>query len=1050
MKNIIKIGILLLWIFLISALTSAIDFNPRGNIVMKNHNITGVDIIDATTLNAGTIVSTAFNASIINSDIFIANGTEIWKGPTCIVDISGRGDQRTIQACYDAISSGKIEVRDGVYTVDNLQITKNDIWIDAVGNAQLSSSINTKIFVLNATGTTLKNIRISGFEFIDNGQAKTRDHPAIYGTGGPMYNIRLHDLYFNSHFSDNIKLRPSTGHQIHVWNIISNDPGGMVVDVSPAAQTFDKIFQASIRDVYVNISGATPAVNAINVVGWTGGIVTNIEGIKRNDGWLVLGNLLIDVSFNHIIQRTGYDFALEIRDSNNVQASNIQDNGNTLYGAVFILGKLQDTSNIHLSNILCKNCAEGIRIHAEDGFDVDAITVTGFNFMGCTGDEAILLWTTNNSTLSAQFSNGLIENSANAGIRAGQSSTSILGNINLTLTDTTIKNSAGTAIWKHSGPGVFSLKLDGLDLINNSVDFATAAGTFNKEMLKPFANLNFNAFDLFGANCLNSTYLYQNGNLVIDTVSILSLSTNYSKFANESEFWDNLDTPLDITALNTHSVAGDINMLSGDLTFENNVGRIQSKSTTGDIVSIFWYDTQNRTIVRGFNEEIILQSGLSGKQRIHSNGTEFLDGVVFPLLAIESNIEFDNTADRVIKNVYQIESRPAADARPLIFRAHRADQYAIHVYTSNGTQGVETERIRLKGDAPIVDLMLLNTNIDMNNNYIYDAAYVTATELNGNQTWIHQSYPAACPGSGAITKLGDAVICSDLWVDIAGDTMTGPLGIETIAWADPIGDTNLELFLPFTDLDSILDYSGAGLKAEKQGVVWTDNGRFGGAFVFDGDADRIRALNNDKSVLNFSIGTDFTISIWVNYTGAGDATQRVIQKDQDWMIRISGTDDLAFNVWNETASAWQTTTLSNVIPGGIWQHIVMTYDGSASILNTYLDGELQTSAVKTREPDSAFGSWTVGYTPGQDFNGTMDDIRAYSRLLSSAEIAALYSQNADYYAGRAFVKKSGEELIKIIPSTAQACNAAEEGSIYYNSSSHLFYGCNSTVWNLLG
>ncbi len=40
-----------------------------------------------------------------------------------------------------------------------------------------------------------------------------------------------------------------------------------------------------------------------------------------------------------------------------------------------------------------------------------------------------------------------------------------------------------------------------------------------------------------------------------------------------------------------------------------------------------------------------------------------------------------------------------------------------------------------------------------------------------------KNYPVACPGSGAITLLNDSVTCSDLWVDAAGDTMTGPLNI---------------------------------------------------------------------------------------------------------------------------------------------------------------------------------------------------------------------------------------------------------------------------------
>jgi len=57
--------------------------------------------------------------------------------------------------------------------------------------------------------------------------------------------------------------------------------------------------------------------------------------------------------------------------------------------------------------------------------------------------------------------------------------------------------------------------------------------------------------------------------------------------------------------------------------------------------------------------------------------------------------------------------------------------------------------------------------------------------LSGNMDWDNlQNYPAACPGSSAITTLGDSVTCSDLWVDAAGDNMTGALWINATSETD--------------------------------------------------------------------------------------------------------------------------------------------------------------------------------------------------------------------------------------------------------------------------
>ena len=87
-----------------------------------------------------------------------------------------------------------------------------------------------------------------------------------------------------------------------------------------------------------------------------------------------------------------------------------------------------------------------------------------------------------------------------------------------------------------------------------------------------------------------------------------------------------------------------------------------------------------------------------------------------------------------------------------------------------------------------------NSNVDANQYNISNADWVSANVLNGTtitgtftgevtgtMNWTKlQNYPAACPGSGAITLLNDSVTCSDLWVDVAGDTMTGALHISNV------------------------------------------------------------------------------------------------------------------------------------------------------------------------------------------------------------------------------------------------------------------------------
>lgn len=77
-------------------------------------------------------------------------------------------------------------------------------------------------------------------------------------------------------------------------------------------------------------------------------------------------------------------------------------------------------------------------------------------------------------------------------------------------------------------------------------------------------------------------------------------------------------------------------------------------------------------------------------------------------------------------------------------------------------------------------------NWDFKNYYnLSNIANLSADYLSGNIQWNNTyDYPVACPGSSAITALNDSVTCSDLWVDMAGDNMTGNLNSTANITAD--------------------------------------------------------------------------------------------------------------------------------------------------------------------------------------------------------------------------------------------------------------------------
>ena len=71
-----------------------------------------------------------------------------------------------------------------------------------------------------------------------------------------------------------------------------------------------------------------------------------------------------------------------------------------------------------------------------------------------------------------------------------------------------------------------------------------------------------------------------------------------------------------------------------------------------------------------------------------------------------------------------------------------------------------------------------------------------------------------------------------------------------------------------------------------------------------------------------------------------------------------------------------------------WQHLCATYDGTT--LQTYVDGVARTNAPKSLNTPA--GPLSVGKSPGNNFsfNGNVDDVRVYDRVLSPSEVQLIF------------------------------------------------------------
>jgi len=186
------------------------------------------------------------------------------------------------------------------------------------------------------------------------------------------------------------------------------------------------------------------------------------------------------------------------------------------------------------------------------------------------------------------------------------------------------------------------------------------------------------------------------------------------------------------------------------------------------------------------------------------------------------------------------------------------------------------------------------------------------------------------------------------------------------------------------------DASGTGNNGTLNGASWNGSGKYGGALSFDGANDWLTVADAN----NLDLTTGMTLEAWV-YPTALNSWETALLKEAGNELAYSLYAD---NNGNDTGgprrpagyirqgSNSYTATGSSQLPLNTWTHLAATYDGSA--LRLYVNGTQVSSLARSGSINTSTGPLRVGGNAvwGEYFNGSIDEVRVYSRALTTAEI----------------------------------------------------------------
>jgi hypothetical protein len=182
---------------------------------------------------------------------------------------------------------------------------------------------------------------------------------------------------------------------------------------------------------------------------------------------------------------------------------------------------------------------------------------------------------------------------------------------------------------------------------------------------------------------------------------------------------------------------------------------------------------------------------------------------------------------------------------------------------------------------------------------------------------------------------------------------------------------------------TVTDASGKSNAGTVSGATRTTSGRFGRALTFDGVNDIVNVPDSPTLDLTSAV----TMEAWVNPSVAG-GWRTALMKEQTaglvyGMYANTDTNRPSAHVYTSNEFDTRGTAAAAV---NTWTHLAATYDGTT--LRMYANGTQVSTKAVTGNVIASTGALRIGGNAiwGEYFQGSIDEVRLYRRVLSATEI----------------------------------------------------------------
>jgi len=196
-------------------------------------------------------------------------------------------------------------------------------------------------------------------------------------------------------------------------------------------------------------------------------------------------------------------------------------------------------------------------------------------------------------------------------------------------------------------------------------------------------------------------------------------------------------------------------------------------------------------------------------------------------------------------------------------------------------------------------------------------------------------------------------------------------------------DDDLKLYLPFdeTSGQSAFDLSGNGNTGTATGTTIVD-GVFGKARSFNGTSDFV-------DIPDLDISLNISVSFWFQPSDI-TSNRLIITNPQGFAIGLYYSSSTLYII--STVDSQRIANVDGLVSTAASNHLAVTYDGSG--VPSYYLNSVKIVNYGTANCWAAPGNYIGRRTGGTYFEGLIDEVRVYDRVLSADEIYLHYLAGA--------------------------------------------------------